>query len=69
MEHNTIYQDNRSTMILETNIRVSNGKRTKYIKARYYMVKDTVDRGDLKIEWCPTEEMWADVLTKPKQGR
>ena len=33
------------------------------------MVKDTVDRGDLKIEWFPTEEMWSDVLTKPKEGK
>ena len=62
MEHNTIYQDNRSTMILETNIRVSNGKRTKYTKTRYYLVKNTVDMGDLKIEWYLTEEMWADLI-------
>ena len=33
------------------------------------MVKDTVDRGDLKIEWHPTEEMWEGVLTKTKQGK
>ena len=33
------------------------------------MVKDTVDREDLKIEWCPTEETWAEVLIKPKQGK
>ena len=69
MEHNTMYQDNRSTMLLETNGRVSSGKRTKHIKARYYMVKDTVDRGYLKIECCLTEEMWEDLLTKPKQGK
>jgi len=27
-----------------------------------------IDRGDLEIQYCPTERMWADVLTKPKQG-
>ena len=48
-------------MLLETNYQGSSGKRTKHIKARYYTVKDTVDRGDLEIEWCPTEEIWADV--------
>jgi hypothetical protein len=25
--------------------------------------------GDLKVIYCPTEIMWAEVLTKPKQGR
>ena len=22
----------------------------------------------MTVEYCPTEEMWCDVLTKPKQG-
>ena len=56
-------------MLLEMNGWVSSGKITKHIKARYYMVKDTVDRGDLEKERCPAEEIWTDVLTKPKQGK
>ena len=44
-----MYQDNISTMLIEMNGRGSIGKRTKHIKARYVMVKDTVDRGKLKI--------------------
>ena len=51
--HNAIYQDNISTMLLETNYQGSSGKRTKHIKARYYMSKDTVDRGDLKNIMVP----------------
>ena len=62
-----MYQDNIPTMLLETNDWGSNGNITKNVEAIYYIVKDSVDRGDLKIEWCPTEEMWEDVLTKPKQ--
>jgi hypothetical protein len=27
-----------------------------------------LDDGNLKVVYCPTEIMWADVLTKPKQG-
>ena len=69
VKHNTIYQDNRSIMLPQMNGRGSNGNRSKHIKAVYYMVKDTVYREDMKIEWCPTEEMWAYVLTKPKQGK
>ena len=49
VEHNTMYQDNRSTMLIKTNGWDSGGKRTKHTKAIYYLVKDTFDRGDLKI--------------------
>ena len=69
VEHNTMHKYNRSTMPLKTNGWGSSGKRTKHIKERYYMVKDTVNRGDLKIKWCLTKEMWADILTKPIQGK
>jgi hypothetical protein len=27
-----------------------------------------VDDGEIKVIDCPTEEMWADVLTKPLEG-
>ena len=35
---------------------------------KYYLIKDKVDRGEITIEHCPTEQMWADINTKPKQG-
>jgi hypothetical protein len=41
----------------------------KHIKSRYFFVKDEVENGDLEIQHMPTDEMWSDVLTKPKQGR
>ena len=53
VEHKTMYQDNISTILLKTNGWGSSGKRTKHIKARYYMSKDTVDRGDLKNIMVP----------------
>ena len=67
VEQSPIYQDIISTTLLKTNGLGSSGKITKHIKTIYYMAKDTVDRGDLKIEWCLTEKIWAYVLTKPKQ--
>lgn len=62
-----VYQDNKSTMAL-----VERGKgtsdRTKHINIRYFFVKDRVESGDISIEYLPTEEMVADILTKPLQG-
>jgi len=69
IEHNIIFQDNDSTALLAKNGRASSGKRTKHIKSRYFFIKDKVDSGEAEIKRCPTDLMWSDVLTKPKQGR
>lgn len=68
IKENKIYQDNKPTILLETNGRASSSKRTKHIRARYFFIRDKVADGDVQIEYCPTKEMWADVLNKPKQG-
>ena len=34
-----------------------------------FFVKDRVDKGEVKVEYCPTELMLADFYTKPLQGR
>lgn len=36
---------------------------------RYFFVKDKIAQNEVKIMHCPTESMWADVLTKPWQGK
>ena len=65
---NVMYQDNKSTILLANNGRWSSSKRTKHIKSRYFFIKDKVDSGEVSIKHRPTNEMWSDVLTKPKQG-
>ena len=68
VEHNILYQDNKSTILLATNGRSSSFKRTKHIEHRYFLVKDKLDRKDLEVQYCPTGEIWSDLLTKPQQG-
>jgi hypothetical protein len=68
VEQNILFQDNQSTMRLEVNGSFSSSKQTKHIKCRNYFICDKVANNDLKIMYCPTEIMWANVLTKPKQG-
>jgi hypothetical protein len=62
-----VFQDNMSVMSLEKNRRVSSSKPTKHIKAKYFLIKDYYDAEEIDIEFCPTDEMWADILTKPLQ--
>jgi hypothetical protein len=63
-----LHQDNISTQLLMKNRRFSSGKKTKHIEAKFFFIKDKVDGGEMRILDCPTEKMWADVLTKPLQG-
>ena len=41
----------------------------KPIKMKFFYIKDQVDKGDVVINHLGTEDMWVDVLTKPKQGK
>ena len=38
--------------------------RTKHIEVHHHLVREKVERGVLVVEYCPTEEQVADVLTK-----
>ena len=68
VDQNILYQDNKSTMLMERNGRASSTKRTKHIHARYFFIKDKIDSGEIEVLYCPTKEMRADVNTKPLQG-
>jgi len=57
-----------SAIKLEVNGRQSSGKRTRHVEIRYFYVKDLVDKGRIKIKYCPTHKMLADFFTKPLQG-
>lgn len=62
-------QDNKSTILLETNGKVSNSSRTNHIKSKQFFVTDKVEQGEeAEIEYKPTGQMWIDINTKRKEG-
>jgi hypothetical protein len=63
-----VAQDNKSSILLETNGMNSSTKRTRHINVRYYFVTNRIKKGDMIVEYCPTADMISDVLTKPLQG-
>ena len=63
-----IKEDNRSTILLMKNGKLSSGKRTKHLDVQYFYVKDLLDQGILKVNHCVSDNMIADFLTKPIQG-
>jgi len=58
-----------SAMSFKKNGRVSSSKRTKHIKAKYFLNKNYYDAEEIYVKFCPTDEMWADILKKPLQGQ
>ena len=40
----------------------------KHIKVKHFYVKDKINQGKIMLAHCPTDQMWTDINTKPKQG-
>ena len=64
----TLMQDNKSAILLQKNWPFSTRKGSKHINVRYFFVVDKIKNKEVKIVYCPTEEMVADYNTKPLQG-
>jgi transposase InsO family protein len=58
----TLHEDNQGCLALAKN--PVNHPRTKHIDVQYHFVREGIDRGAFSIEYCQTEDMLADVLTK-----
>ena len=69
IENNILYQDNKSTILLAKNGRMSAGKNSKHIKKRCFLITDKVAQGNLEIHHKGTDDMWVDVNTKLTQGK
>ena len=63
-----LFQDNESCIKLLLNGKESSHDGTKHIKQREYWLKDYIDREKINVQFIPSEDMRADILTKPLQG-
>ncbi|KAG7342125.1 reverse transcriptase RNA-dependent DNA polymerase [Nitzschia inconspicua] len=63
-----LYQDNKAAILMETNGRASAGKRSRHLDIRYFFIYDVKEKGLVKIQYCPTNDMIADDMTKPLHG-
>ena len=62
----TVKEDNQSCIKLAENNKFSN--RTKHIDTRFQFIKDLKEKGQIQLEYCPTQDNTADMLTKPLSG-
>jgi hypothetical protein len=64
----TVFEDNKSTLALVHNGK-STSERTKHINIRYHFIKDKIENGEIDLQYMSTDQMIADVLTKPLPGK
>ena len=63
----TLYGDNQGAIALASNPEYH--ARTKHIDIQYHFIRECVENGVIKLQYCPTEDMVADGMTKalPKE--
>ena len=57
-----IFEDNQSAICLAKTPQFHG--RTKHIEIKYHFIRDEVESGNVKLEYCRSEDMIADMLTK-----
>ena len=59
----TMYVDNQTAIAIGN--RECKAKYTKHVEIKYHLIQDMIERGEIKLKYCPTALMVADILTKP----
>jgi uncharacterized protein YcgI (DUF1989 family) len=62
---NIAHHNNTSSMKLEAIGKSSSGKHTRHFNIKYFYVTHLVKRGEVILEYCPTDKMIGDYMTKP----
>ena len=67
IKEDILYQDNKSAILLEKWLKECR-KTISSDKCLIFFISDQVNRGNIKMIYCPTDEMIGDFMTKPLQG-
>ena len=63
----SIFEDNQSCMKFIENDKAS--ARIKHLDVRKFYMKDLIHKREISLEYCPTDDNLADILTKPIAGK
>ena len=67
--NNIVFQDNESAIYTETNGMNSYTGKFRHIAVRYLFTKDRIEKGEMVVEYCPTEPRITYFFTKALQVR
>jgi KUP system potassium uptake protein len=63
-ETTTIWEDNQSAIAYSQNA----SEKNKHIGLKWHFLKDHVEQGTIQLRYLPTDQMVADMFTKPLPG-
>jgi hypothetical protein len=58
----TLLCDNQGAISLAKN--PTHHAKTKHVDVQLHFIRDHIEKGTIKVEYCPTEDMLADIMTK-----
>ena len=58
-----VYEDDQAAIKMGEN--PINHPKTKHIATKYQFTREQLESGQISLEFCPTEQMIADIMTKP----
>ena len=61
-----VFVDNESSLDLATSGKIT--PRSKYFRVRTHALKESIDRGEISLEWVSTNDQLADMCTKALSG-
>lgn len=62
----TLFDENQEAIALARN--PVNQQRYKHIDIKYHFIRETVNSGKMCLEYCSTDNMIADLMTKPTRS-
>jgi hypothetical protein len=68
VKDNVLFQDNKSSILLEKNGKALSIKCMKHINIRYLFITNRINKEEVSVVWCPMGDMIGDYATKPLQG-
>ena len=64
----TLAKDNQSEIRMLKNGKASCTSNLKHVSIKYFWSTDRVQNHDIRVEYCPTDKMLADFMSKAVQG-
>ena len=58
-----VYNDNQGAINIGRDL--TSVSRTKHISMKYFFIQELVEKGQISLEYIRTDQMLADILTKP----